>query len=276
MKPSEVRALVRPAAPGFDPVRRRLARCHDVAGLRAAARRVLPRAVFDYVDGAADEEVSLAANRRAFREHAFLPRAMRDVAAPSLWTRVLGSDLAAPFGLAPTGYSRMMHPDGEAAVARAAARRNLPYTLSTMGTTSIEDVAAAAHAVGHDEIWYQLYVMRNMAQTREMVERAAASGYRVLTVTVDTTFLGFRTRDEHNGLIIPPQLTARTIASIGSRPAYWVRILRNPAIKFANFPAAPPGESVDFHVGKFSASITWDYLAELRASWPAARPGSPR
>jgi hypothetical protein len=187
MKLSEVRALVRPAAPEFDPVRRRLARCHNVAGLRAAARRMLPRAVFDYVDGAADEEVSLAANRLVFREFAFLPRAAQDVSVASLATRVLGSDLAAPFGLAPTGYSRLVHPAGELAAVRAAAAglggpgaagtpggvgAPVPYALSTMGTTSIEDVGAT----GHPAWWFQLYVLRDRGLTWALLDRAAAAG----------------------------------------------------------------------------------------------------
>jgi L-lactate dehydrogenase (cytochrome) len=264
----EIRQLIQMEPVELDTVQRRLSHCHSIGDLRRSAKRLIPRPVFDYVDGAADEETSLAANTAAFRRYRFRPRELVDVGGVDTSTQILGRPASLPLALAPTGYSRMMHPDGEAAVARAAARRNLPYTLSTMGTTSIEDVAAAAHAVGHDEIWYQLYVMRNMAQTRDMVQRAADNGYKVLTVTVDTTFLGFRTRDERNGLIIPPQLTARTIASIGSRPAYWVRMLRNPAITFANFPPSEAGGAIDQNVGKFRADITWDYLAELRASWP--------
>ena len=138
----------------------------------------------------------------------------------------------------------MMHPDGEPAVARAAGRRSLPYTLSTMGNTSIEDLAAAAHAAGQDEIWFQLYVMKDMAQTRDLVQRAASSGYKVLALTVDTTVTGFRSRDERNGLIMPPALTPATLARIGGRPAYWTRMLARPAITFANFPPGDAGRTV--------------------------------
>jgi len=162
----------------------------------------------------------------------------------------------------------MMHPDGEPAVARAAGRRNLPYTLSTMGNTSIEDLATAAHAAGQDEIWFQLYVVKDMAKTRDMVQQAADSGYRVLALAVDTTVSGFRVRDERNGLITPPALTMGTMAGIAARPAYWARMLRSPAITFANFPPGSGGRTVAESIGKFSASINWDYLAELRASWP--------
>ena len=268
MKLREIRQLIQMEPVELDIVKRRLSHCHNVGDLRRSARRLIPRPVFDYVDGAADEETSLAANSAAFRRWRFRPRELVDVLQVDTGTQILGRPAGLPLGMAPTGYSRMMHPDGETAVARAAGRLKLPYTLSTMGTTSIENLATAAHAAGQDELWYQLYVIRDMSQTRDMVQRAADNGYRVLVLTVDTTFLGFRSRDERNGLVIPPQLTASTIARIGSRPAYWTRMLRNPAITFENFPPAPAGGAINQNVGTFSASITWDYLAELRASWP--------
>ena len=137
-----------------------------------------------------------------------------------------------------------------------------------MGTTSIEDLAAAAHASGQDDIWFQLYMFKDHGLTQELVQRAATSGYRVLAVTVDTTVTGFRIRDEHNGLVVPPELTVSTIASIGSRPAYWMRMLRNPAITFANLPPGFQSGTVADSIAKFSSSITWDDIAVLRAHWP--------
>jgi L-lactate dehydrogenase (cytochrome) len=278
MKLSEVRALVAPAAPDFDPVRRRLARCHNVAGLRAAARRVLPRAVFDYVDGAADEELSLAANRRAFREFAFLPRAVRDVSVASLATRVLGSDLAAPFGLAPTGYSRLVHPAGELAAARAAAAglgetvlpggagAPVPYALSTASTTSIEDIGAT----GHPAWWFQLYVLRDRGLTWAMLDRAAAAGATVLDIAVDTPVAGQRIRDLRNGITIPPSIRLRTIADIAVHLPYWTAMVSGPALRFANLtldPAAGP-PTVASLADLFDPSVTWDDLAQVRARWP--------
>jgi L-lactate dehydrogenase (cytochrome) len=268
MNLQEIRQLIQLEPVELDTVKRRLNHCHDVGDLRRSARRLIPRPVFDYVDGAADEEISLAGNTAAFRRWRFRPRELVDVDQVDTSTQILGRPASLPLGLAPTGSTRMMHPDGEPAVARAAGRRNLPYTLSTMGNTSIEDLATAAHAAGQDEIWFQLYVTKDMAQTRDMVQRAAASGYRVLALAVDTTVSGFRVRDERNGLITPPALTMGTIAKIGGRPAYWARMLRSPAITFANFPPGSGGRTVAESIGKFSASINWDYLAELRASWP--------
>ncbi|HEY1917719.1 MAG TPA: alpha-hydroxy acid oxidase [Streptosporangiaceae bacterium] len=276
MKPSEIRALLRPARPELDPRylfgrnstlrQRRLNRCHSIGELRAAARRVLPRSVFDYVDGAADEEVSLAANTRAYRSYAFLPRALQDVSAPSLATRVLGSDLAAPFGLAPTGYSRMIHPAGELAAARAAAAWPVPYALSTVGTTSIEDVGAA----GHPAWWFQLYVLRDRGLTWSLLDRAAAAGAGVLTVAVDTAVAGQRLRDVRHGFTIPPSIRLATLADIAVHLPYWTSMVASPALSFAN--VTPPGQqgppTVAGMADLFDPSVTWDDLAKVRAHWP--------
>jgi L-lactate dehydrogenase (cytochrome) len=263
----EIRQLIRMKPVELDATKRRLARCHDIGDLRRSARLLIPRPVFDYVDGGADDELSMAGNIRAFRRWRFLPRELVDVADVDITSRVLDRAVAAPLALAPTGYTRMMHPAGEAAVARAAARRGLPYTLSTMGTTSIEDLAAAGRAAGHDDLWFQLYVLKDRELTRELVERAAACGYRTLVVTVDTTVPGYRVRDVRNGLKIPPELTAGSIARIGSRPAYWLRMLRSPAITFANFVANHPAMTIEETIRLFSPSITWEDIAELRERW---------
>ena len=268
MNIGEIRQLIRMKPVEIDVIKRRLARCHSVADLRRSARLLIPRPVFNYVDGAADDELSMADNARAFRRWRFRPNELVDVAGVDTGTQLFGRALSMPLAMAPTGCTRMMHPDGEVAVARAAGRRSLPYTLSTMSTTSIEDLAAAARASGQDDIWFQLYVFKDRGLTQDLVQRAAASGYRVLAVTVDTTVTGNRTRDMRNGLVIPPELTVSTIASIGSRPAYWVRMLRNPAITFANFPPGHQASTVAESIGQFSSSITFDDIAVLRAHWP--------
>ena len=144
MRASEIRELIRVKPLELDATRRRLSACHDIADLRAVGRRLIPRPVFDYVDGGADEEVSLRANTRAFRQFGFQPRTLVDVSEPDTSTAFLGSVTPLPLALAPTGYTRMMHPAGEIAAARAAQKHGLPYTLSTMATTTIEDVAEAS------------------------------------------------------------------------------------------------------------------------------------
>jgi L-lactate dehydrogenase (cytochrome) len=263
MRASEIRQLIQMKPVELDATRRRLSDCHDIADLRAAGRRLTPRPVFDYVDGGADEEVSLRGNTRAFRRWRFQPRALVNVADADTSATFLDSVVPLPLALAPTGYTRMMHPAGEIGAARAAQRHGLPYTLSTMATTTIEAVAEAAQP----DLWFQLYILRDSGLTKELVDRAAAAGYRVLVVTVDTFVTGHRTRDRRNGLVIPPELTTRTLASIAGKPGYWIRMLRNPAIDFANF-AGHPAVTIEGTGSLFNPGIDWEDIAGLRARWP--------
>ena len=246
----------------LDATRRRLAACHDIADLRAMGRRLTPRPVFDYVDGGADEELSVRANTRSFRRWRFQPRTLVNVSEADTSARFLDLDVPLPLALAPTGYTRMLHPAGEIGAARAAQRHGLPYTLSTMATTPIEAVAQAAQP----DLWFQLYIVRDSGLNKELVDRAASAGYRVLVVTVDCFVTGHRTRDHRNGLVIPPELTPRTLASIAGKPGYWVRMLRSPAIGFANF--ARSNVTIESTGQLFNPAITWDDIAELRARWP--------
>jgi L-lactate dehydrogenase (cytochrome) len=263
MKAAEIRRLIQLKPVELNATRRRLSACHDIGDLRTAGRRLIPRPVFDYVDGGADEELSMAANTRAFRRWRFRPRALASITTVDTTTVLLDRVLPLPLVLAPTGYTRMMHPDGEIGAARSAQRHGLPYGLSTMATTTIEAVARAAQP----DLWFQLYILKDSGLTKELVDRAAAAGYRVLAVTVDTPITGHRTRDERNGLVIPPELTVRTLASIAARPAYWVNMLRNEAIDFANF-AGHDAMSIRETGSKFNPSIGWDDIAELRSRWP--------
>ncbi len=247
----------------LDATRRRLSACHDISDLRAMGRRLTPRPVFDYVDGGADEELSLAANTKAFRRWRFQPRTLVDVSEPDISARFLDLDAPLPLALAPTGYTRMMHPAGEIGAARAAQRHGLPYTLSTMATTTIEDVAAAAQP----DLWFQLYILRDSGLSKELVDRAAAARYRVLVVTVDCFVTGHRIRDQRNGLVIPPELTVRTLASIAGKPGYWIRMVRNPAVDFANF-GGRPAVTIEGTGSLFNPGINWDDIAMLRDRWP--------
>ena len=263
MRASEIRQLIQMKPVELDATRRRLSGCHDIADMRAAGRRLTPRPVFDYVDGGADEELSMAANVRAFRRWRFQPRALAEITAVDTAIRVLDRDLPLPLVLAPTGYTRMMHPAGEIGAARSAQRHGLPYTLSTMATTAIEAVAEAAQP----DLWFQLYILKDSGLTKELVDRAAAAGYRVLVVTVDTVVTGHRTRDQRNGLTIPPALTSRTLASIAARPGYWLRMLRGEAIDFANF--AGSGAMTIARTGTlFNPTVGWDNIVSLRDRWP--------
>jgi L-lactate dehydrogenase (cytochrome) len=261
-----MRRLVRLRTVPLDAQARRLGSCYDIADLRRAAKRRIPRPVFDYVDGAADEEIAVAANVAAFRSWRFLPRVLAGVASADTSAPVFSSTLPVPIVLGPTGYTRMLHPDGEIGGARSAARHGLPYTLSTMATTGIEELRDSAGSAGA-ELWFQLYLTRDRVQSYDLVDRAAASGYTALVVTVDTVVAGNRVRDLRNGLSIPPELTLATIASVASKPSYWYQLLSGPSLDYANFAGRPPTtvmKTADF----FDPDLNWSDIEALRARWP--------
>ncbi|MEV0704497.1 alpha-hydroxy acid oxidase [Saccharopolyspora sp. NPDC050389] len=229
---SELRPLLRVKPPQLNTTERRLSAAHSIADLRAIARRRTPRAVFDYTDGAAEAEISLRRARQAFRNVEFRPSVLQDVSKVDTSTTVLGERSELPFSFAPTGFTRMMNHEGEPAVARVAERAGIPYALSTMGTTSIEDVSAAAPGARK---WFQLYLWRDREASRELVQRAQAAGYEALMLTVDTPVGGARLRDAHNGLTIPPELTLKTIADGAMHPAWWFNLLTTEPLSFASF-----------------------------------------
>jgi L-lactate dehydrogenase (cytochrome) len=250
-----------------DPVQRVINRCHTPDDFRAIARRKLPRAVFDYVEGGADEEIALQANRDAFVRRKMHPHLLRDVSVTDLTGQLFDRPFDAPIGLAPTGYTRMMHPTGEVSSCSAAMVKGIPYALSTMGTTTIEDVAAT----GHPNLWFQLYVTSDRRLSDPLIDRAGAAGYQALEVTIDTVVTGRRTRDLRNGLSIPPQLSPRTIVDIGRRPGYWISMLRSPAIGFANFTALSPAEvkkAASTRISSlFDQSLNWADIEGIRRRW---------
>jgi L-lactate dehydrogenase (cytochrome) len=265
MKLTEVRKLLGFKLPPLDGQTRRLARCNEIEDLRRVARRRIPGPVFDYVDGGADEEITLRANRRAFLRWAFCPDSLVDVSGCDPAINLLGDEIPFPLVLAPTGYTRMMHTDGELAVGRSAARAGLPYALSTVASTSIERLATT----GHDRLWFQLYVWKDRGMTRDLIDRAAAAGYRVLELSVDAHVSGNRLRDVRNGLTIPPSLNFSSLLKIGAHPGYWTRMLRSPALEFANAPpSVGSGVTIENMTSQFDPSVAWDQLDEVRAVWP--------
>src|SRR3954447_16819275 len=204
---SELRPLLRTRGVHLNPTERRLADVASIADLRLLARRRAPRAVFDYTDGAAGDEIALLRSRQAYARVEFQPTVLTDVSAMDTSTTILGRPAALPLVFGPTGFTRMMHTEGEPAVARVAAGAGIPYALSTMGTTSVERLAGEGPGGG---LWFQLYLWRDREASRDLVERARAAGYEALVLTVDTPVPGRRLRDERNGLTIPPALSART------------------------------------------------------------------
>lgn len=261
---SEVRSLLRMEPVRLSPTDHRLATAVTIADLRQIARRRTPRSVFDYVDGAADNEVSLRRARAAYAAVEFQPRVLRDVSTVDASRTVVGSQSALPLVLAPTGFTRMMHHEGERAVARAAARAGIPYAVSTMGTVSVEQVAAAAPTGQH---WFQLYLWRDRAASRELIQRAREAGYSTLVLTVDTPVAGRRLRDVRNGMTIPPSLSLRTLGDMSLHPAWWFNLLTTEPLEFASLRHS--GGTVAALVDRmFDPSATIDDLAWLRSEWP--------
>ncbi len=264
-----MRRLVQLRAVTLDSTARRLGGCYDVSDLRRAAKRRIPRPVFDYVDGAADEEIASAANTAAFRSWRFLPRVLAGVASAETAAPVFGSTLPVPMLLGPAGYTRMMHPDGEIGAARSALRHGIPYTLSTMASTGIEELragVAGAASGGDGDLWFQLYLTKNRPQAFDLVSRAADNGFSTLVVTVDTIVAGNRVRDLRNGLSIPPALTLSTVASVAIKPSYWYHLLAGPALDYANFAGRAPTtvmKTADF----FDADLNWTDISDLRSRW---------
>jgi L-lactate dehydrogenase (cytochrome) len=264
MKVREMRKLVQLRTVTLDATARRLGACYDVADLRRAAKRRIPRPVFDYVDGAADEEIALASNVAAFRSWQFLPRVLAGVASADTTAALFGAPLPVPLLLGPAGYTRMLHPDGEIGAARSALRHGVPYTLS--GIEELRTGVAGAAGGARGDLWFQLYLTKNRAQAFDLVSRAADNGYSTLVVTVDTIVAGNRVRDLRNGLSIPPSLTLQTVASVALKPSYWYQLLAGPALDYANFAGRMPTtvmKTADF----FDADLNWSDISDLRSRW---------
>ena len=261
---SDVKPLLKFRTPEFNAKRRRLAAAHTIDDLRTAARRRVPRSVFDYVDGAAEQELSVARARAAFDGIDFHPRALRDVSVVDTSAEVLGARAALPLVLAPTGFTRMMHHEGEIAVARAAARAGIPYTLSTMGTTELEDVRACAPNARQ---WFQLYLWKDRDASEALIERAMNAGYEALVLTIDTPVGGARMRDVRNGLTIPPTLTLGTFAGMAARPSWWMNVLTTEPLKFAAMTGFD-GTVAELVGMMFDPTVTADDLGWLRERWP--------
>jgi L-lactate dehydrogenase (cytochrome) len=264
-----MRAVMRFGPLELDPVKRRLARAASVEDLRSIARRRLPRGVFGYIDGAAEDEITLAANSAAYRLIGFRPRVLRDVHDVDPSTTLLGRPLPMPLVLAPTGFTRIADSQGELAVARAAARAGLPYTLSTLSTRSIEEVAA----VSSGPKWFQVYVWRDRGLVREMIERAAAAGYEALMLTVDTPVLGRRERDVRTGFTMPPQLGLATLVDGILHPAWTWDFVRAEPIRFANVvgrevgDGAAPVALADYIGSQFDPSLSWRDVEWFQSVW---------
>lgn len=266
-RPQELKALLRPRPVSLDRSGRALARAFSTEDLRAIARRRVPPAVFDYVDGGAGDELSLRRARDAFARVEFSPLVLRDVSRVDTTTTILGRPAKLPIVFAPTGFTRMMHHEGERAVAAVAAAEGIPHALSTLGTTSIEQLAAVAPTV---DKWFQLYIWRDRARSKELIARARDAGFTTLVVTVDVPVQGNRLRDARNGLTIPPTLSARTLAGMLQRPGWWFNALTTEPLSFATFAEGSSVSLEEIIAHMFDAGVTFEDFEWLRGSWPGS------
>lgn len=248
---------------------RRLANCHSIADLREAARKRIPRVMFDYIDGAADDEITLYRNNAGFGRYELVPHNLIDVRNIDLRTTVLGQGVEWPVLIAPTGTSRLFHHEGERAVVRAAAKSGTIYSLSSMASCNIEEVAATADVPK----WYQIYVWKDRAVVKEFIQRCRDAGYKSLCLTVDTPTVGHRERDLRNGMTVPPSLTASSVVDAALHPVWLWHLLTKPRITLANVKGRP-GRGVEKATTlamtareQMDAGVTWDDLAWMVEEW---------
>lgn len=263
-KVRDLAPLMKFKTPELNAKKRRLDAALTIYDLRDIAKRRTPKAAFDYTEGAAEAEISLARARQAFEDIEFHPSILRDVSTVSTGWEVLGAPVDLPFGIAPTGFTRMMQTEGEIAGARAAARAGIPFSLSTLGTSSIEDVKAANP---HGRNWFQLYMWKDRDRSMALVDRAAKAGFDTLLVTVDVPVAGARLRDKRNGMSIPPALTPKTVINAIPRPAWWINFLTTEPLAFASLDRWS-GTVAELLDTMFDPSVDFEDLAWIKDQWP--------
>ncbi|SDH46692.1 alpha-hydroxy acid oxidase [Agrococcus jejuensis] len=246
-----------------NPAETRLAKASNIWDLRTIAKKRTPRGPFDYTDGAAEDEIGIARARQAFQDVELHPTVLEDVTNVSTGWDVLGRPSAFPLAIAPTGFTRLMHTAGEPAGARAAAAYGIPFTLSTLGTTSIEDTRAASP---HGRLWMQLYMMKERSRSIELVHRAKAAGFDALHITVDTPVAGARHRDKRNGMQFPPRLTPTAMLDAAPKVEWWWSFLTGEPIEFAAI-SEWDGTVAELLDTMFDPSVDYDALAEVREAW---------
>lgn len=243
--------------------------CHNLNDFRTLAKKRLPRMIFDYLEGGADDEVTLAQNESCFSRYNLVPRVLRNVADIDLSTHVLGEKIDLPVLLSPTGQTRMFHQAGEMAVARAAARAGTVYCLSSVASTSIEAVMTASSGPKY----FQIYVWRDRQVIREFMSRCRESKYQALCLTVDLPVHGNRERDLYNGLSFPVSLSPKTVADILCHPRWLYGYLTNPRIELANLGNSASVQELkaasllDYASRQFDPSVTWEDAAWMIKEW---------
>ncbi len=241
----------------------------NIEDLRKMARRRLPAPLFNYIDGGSDDESNVLGNVRAYDTAKLIPEYLVDVANIDLSTRVLGRDISMPLFLAPTGMSRLFHHDGETAAAKAAAEAGTYYSLSTVGSTTIEDVGAATDGPK----CFQIYVMKDRGLTREFIQRCKDSKFDSLALTVDIPVASNRERELRYGFTMPPKLNLRGMAGFAARPGWVYNALTHPGAQLANVAhKIPEGSSkstslMEYIAKQFDPSVTWDDMEWMISEW---------
>lgn len=243
--------------------------CHNIEDLRRKAQSRLPAPMFHYIDGGSDREWTLRRNCSAFEDYQLLPEVLRDVQHIDLSTRIFGLDCALPFFLAPTGMSRLFHHDKELAVARAAEKAGTFYSLSTLGTTSLEEIAQTISIPK----MFQIYILKDRELTLEFVARCKAAGYQALCLTTDMAMAGNRERDLRTGMVMPPRFGLRSLWSFATHPVWAMNLALHPDFKLANVAhrvdALGGGAMglIDYVNSQFDRTVTWRDVEWLRRQW---------
>lgn len=260
---SELRPLMRFKPPTLDRRAARLAGAADIWDLRRIAKRRTPAPAFDYVDGAAVDELTADRTREAFEACEFVPQLLRGHGDVDLSTTIAGGPAALPFGIAPTGFTRFMQTEGEDGGSAAAAEHGIPFTLSTMGTRSIEDVAKTS---GNGRRWFQLYLWKEREASANLLKRAKENGFDTLVVTVDTPVAGQRLRDVRNGMKIPPELTLKTVLDASYRPEWWFNFLTTDSLNFASL-SDTSSDLPTLINAMFDPTLDFSDLEWIRSQW---------
>jgi len=249
--------------PSINPYKGELQRAQSIGDLALIAKKRTPKVVFDYVEGGAVDEIAYSRTRDAFSRIEFNSRVLRDVSKIDTTEKILGKVVDIPICFAPTGYTRLMHHVGEPAIANVADKKNLIYALSTMGTTSPAELAAA---VPNSRRWFQLYIMKNRSDSLAVIKQARESGFETLVLTVDTPVTGLRYRDNRNGLTIPPRIRINTVFAIARKPIWWLNLFTTGKLEFAAFRGWDKSLS-HLAAAIFDPSTTFKDISWLRSVW---------
>jgi hypothetical protein len=255
--------LIEWSLPSLKPYKGKLKRAQNIQDLALIAKKRTPKVVFDYVEGGAVDEIAYSRTRDAFSRIEFNSKVLRDVSKIDTTTKILGKSVDIPICFAPTGYTRLMHHVGEPAVANVAASKNLIYALSTMGTTSPAELAAA---VPNSRRWFQLYIMKNRSDSLAVIKQARDSGFETLVLTVDTPVVGLRYRDDRNGLTVPPKIRINTVFAIARKPIWWLNLFTTGKLEFAAFRGWDKALS-HLAAAIFDPSTTFKDITWLRSVW---------